>query len=440
MCVKVPSQQPHRVTRSRRAAVIAATALFMGIAACGNQDPAGVVTDAGAAGATDAGAEKTVHTTSCRTPGTVCDGIDVHACVGGQSGETLEACQEACSFGRCTSLACAVAESKDAVRGCRFYGVQMDNIDSDDAQNLMLILSNDLPTATTAVVKVRSSSGDWEMLTSAIVPVGGGARIAINRPVLASGRTVSGAFRVDSNTPVLATEIVSDDVDRTSRSSGGTILRPLQALGLDHLALMFPQKNSLDVLANPGSRGGAGAITVVATADATHVRIGVKGLAMVDSGGLIDPQTTVTPTIAMDEGDVFQVFSAATDGDLSGTAIDADAPVAVFTGNIYTTYGYDVIGFRGGDLAMEQLPPTSSWGIEYVGARLSPQSGCDSWFGAESGYWRVIAADETDVTLTASFGVLVDPSDLQSGLPFHLRRGEARVVFHPRRFRFLRIP
>jgi IgGFc binding protein len=124
---------------------------------------------------------------------------------------------------------------------------------------------------------------------------------------------------------------------------------------------------------------------------------------------------------AMNEGDVLQIFSTAPDGDLTGSHISADVPIAVFSGNIYTTYGFKPSGFNGGDMAEEQLPPTASWGLEYIGARLSPQAKCDPFFGPGVGMWRVVAAGEgADVTISPAPGVSVEGANLVPGFKFHL--------------------
>ena len=47
--------------------------------------------------------------------------------------------------------------------------------------------------------------------------------------------------------------------------------------------------------------------------------------------------------------------------DLTGAAVTADAPVAVFAGNISTTYGSNVTGINSADMAHEQMPPVTSW-------------------------------------------------------------------------------
>lgn len=372
---------------------------------------------------------------SCARLPTACDGLVVHACIDGQMGPPLATCSDACSLGRCTTQACRRAEQfdqdgvkPDAARGCLFFGVQSDNIDSDDSENLMLVLSNSGVTAATAAIEVRVPDGGWQAQSAVTIPPGAGTRIELNRPMTQGGVTPLGAYRVDSDAPLLAIQIVSDDLDRSARSSGGTALRPVQALGMEYLAVTSPADGSPEVQRTAGSRDGAGAITVVATADTVvHARLTADAIAA--PGDALAP-APVEHAFPLHEGDVLQIFSASPHGDLTGSHIEADRPLAVFSGNVFTTYGYDVAGSNGGDLAQEQLPPLSSWHREYFGVRLSPQAGCDPFFGAGSGMWRIVAAETpTTVVLSPAAGASIDGPGLPAGLTFDLAAGESRTFF-----------
>ncbi|MES1205683.1 MAG: hypothetical protein ABUS79_07065 [Pseudomonadota bacterium] len=403
--------------------------------ACGHSPAAAPSSDGGGDvsedGHTDLRRDPIVTPPNCLSARTVCDGQTVRACVGNQPKGALQICgeTEACSLGRCTTPACEKAERLNGASGCRFYGVQSDNIDSDDSQDVMLIFTSASDQPTPVRVEMRQPGGRWEMLATAQVDVGGGGTVRFSRPVRDPGVVLAGAYRVDSDAPVFAVQIVSDDQNRDGHSSAGTVLRPVQALGFRHLAVTAPAAPTADVLGTPGSRGGAGAITVVATENATTVSIRPTSPASILPGGPNDPLPSVFD-VQMGEGDVFQMFSATAGGDLTGTAIDANAPVAVFSGNIYTTYGYAITGFNGGDLTQEQLPPTSSWGREYVGARLSPQAGCDPLFGKGAGLWRVVAAaNATKVELVPARGAVLDGGNLPPDLRFTLQQGESRTFF-----------
>jgi IgGFc binding protein len=426
-------------TRAAGAAFTLALAASASVASggCGNGDGGSTGASDGARDGsdsqidlvTDAGIDASVIVPSCLLARAVCDGSDLRACVAGMPGNVIDTCPDACSLGRCTTLACAEVERAEGARGCRFYGAQVDNVDSDDRRNLMVILSNARSIATRARVEVRDPDLAWETLIEVVIPANGGSRIEINRPLLESGLARAGAYRIESDGPVLAVQLISDDSDHSARSSGGTALRPLQALGDSYLAITYPGLGSQEVLRTTGSRGGAATISVIGTSASTVVQLGLTAGAVSISGVVLDPPPP-NYQVTLDEGDVFQVFSSAPDGDLTGTTIQADAPVAVFSGNIFTTYGYAVTGFNGGDLAEEQLPPKVSWGQEYIGARLSPQVGCDSFFGVGVGLWRVVAGEDgTSVQLLPAPGVSIDGKNLPAELTFQLDRGASQSFF-----------
>ena len=47
-----------------------------------------------------------------------------------------------CSLGRCISPSCAVAERQASLTGCLFYTAQLDNVDSDDVQPSLILVTN----------------------------------------------------------------------------------------------------------------------------------------------------------------------------------------------------------------------------------------------------------------------------------------------------------
>jgi len=337
-----------------------------------------------------------------------------------------------CTSGLCTSDACRDAEHHDLAQGCRFYAAQLDNIDSDDGKMMMLLLTNSDPVRSANFrVELRAPDGWTLAAPQGVVPAAGGAvRVEVGRPLLSNGYAQAGAFRITSDSPVLVTQIISDDDDRTSTSSSGTALLPAHALDRHYMALSFTQMAGDTVAATPGARDGAGVIAVVATRDGTTVHLTPKILTLVDHGVSYPGMPGEFYTASLDEGDVLQVFSYQAGGDLSGTTIDADQPVALFSGNIFTTYGHVMNGFDGGDMAIEQIPPLSAWGNEYIGARLAPQDGCDPFFMPGGGMWQVMAAqDNTRVTIAPSGGTLLQINHTTFSVPtqFVLNRGESSV-------------
>ena len=337
-----------------------------------------------------------------------------------------------CTSGLCTSQACTSAEQLDLARGCRFYAVQMDNIDSDDGKNMMLVLTNgSSETPANFRIELRSPDG-WELVAPQdVIATGQTARFEINRPILDPGLAPYAAFRITSDSPILAVQIVSDDSDRMSNSSSGTVLLPAHALGQAYMAMTFSQIDSEATMSTPGGRGAAGTITIVATADGTNVHLSPTTSTLVMAGTTYVPGASPDDLdLQLNEGDVWQVFSDTPGGDLSGTVITADHPVEVFSGNVFTTYGFEPYDFNGGDMAIEAMPPLSAWSQDYVGARLSPQDGCKPYFGDVGGLWQVLAAEDgTTVTISASpnTDLVVNNADMNQKTMFRLNRGKSMM-------------
>ena len=89
----------------------------------------------------------------------------------------------------------------------------------------------------------------------------------------------------------------------------------------------------------------------------------------------------------------FQVLNIKTDsegGDLTGTLVESDKPVAVFGGHEASVTSDRCCA----DHLEQQMFPTSTWGTTYIATKAYPR-------GVESDYWRIMAAeDDTQVSFT----------------------------------------
>jgi hypothetical protein len=332
-----------------------------------------------------------------------------------------------CSLKRCMPAPCAAAEANHtSLVGCTFYAYEAENVTSDaDRTSSVLVTNPGNDTATVVLeVPVRSASGalDWLVLTG--TPIG---RVSSRRLSL-SGRAVGGAgmfpsagFRVSSDRPVTVALVESDDRTQGEvSSSGGTMLWPLQSIGRHYRVMTYPQQETQAIGATPGSHGGAGRLAVVATQPGTHVTVALSGQAIAVSTGL----TTLGGPIVLDDGDVLQILSDAEGGDLSGTEIEADGRVAVFSGNVSTTYGTTASGINSPDMTLEQMPPIRAWSTTYVAAEVPPQANtCDSVLGASgASVWRIVATEtDTRVNFTAPSGVTGLPSSTITMAPGDVR-------------------
>jgi hypothetical protein len=321
-----------------------------------------------------------------------------------------------CSLKRCVSSACADAEGDHtSTVGCTFYAYEAENVASDaDRTSSVLVTNSGNDTATVVLeVPVRSPNGALEWLVLSGTPID---RVSSRRLTL-SGLAVRGAgmfpaagIRVSSDRPVTVALVESDDRTQGEvSSSGGTMVWPLQSIGKHYRVMTYPQQETQSVGATAGSYGGAGRLAVVATEPGTRVTVALSAHAMAVATGL----TTLGGPIVLDEGDVLQILSDAEGGDLSGTEIEADGRVAVFSGNISTSYGTTAAGINSPDMVHEQMPPMRAWSTTYIAAEVPPQANtCDSVLGASgASVWRIVAGEpETRVNFMAPSGVTGLPS------------------------------
>ncbi len=307
-----------------------------------------------------------------------------------------------CSLNRCTSSACATVErDKVGFAGCVFYTVEVNNVTSDVGTATSFVVTN--PGSATADVKLERHVGtSWSSAGTATIAGGAAARLPIaSLQIEESGGPQNGGLRLTADQPVTVAQIQSDDGNNRASSSGGTMLLPVQVLGRRHLVMVYPQKQTAAIAATPGSAGGAGRLLVVGTKAGTEVTLRVSAHASaVVLGSHVGVLAGGEYSLSMlGEGEVFQVWSGGDDQDLSGTEISASQPVAVFSGNITTTYGRTGIDVQSPDMVHEQMPPTAHWSLKYVAAALPPQAKtCDTLLGQPgTSLWRILSAHDDTV-------------------------------------------
>ena len=313
----------------------------------------------------------------------------------------------ACSRGRCVTAACATTErDRTTFSGCLFYTAEVDNVASDAAMPMSFLVTNAGADAATVTLEQAMEDGTW-MPTGAPVTIAGGGvgRLSVaGFKVEGSGVKIAGALRVSSSQPVTVAQIQSDDSGQNALSSGGTMVLPAHVLGQHYLAMTYPQVDTPAIDATPGGAGGPGRVLVVGTQPATHVTFIVsRSASAVVAGTLATVMHDIPYEFDLGEGDVFQAWSGGDKQDLSGSEIFADQPVAVFSGNITTTYGKTASGINSPDMVHEQMPPVFAWSYKYVAASLPPEAAtCDTLLGtAGASVWRMMAVnDNTRIDFT----------------------------------------
>ncbi len=354
---------------------------------------------------------------------------------------TPEACPDGttCHEGFC-SVPCERVQNDPSSIGCLFYALDMDqwswpSVEYDTSPYAIVAANTD--DHFQALVSVqRLEAGAWVDIEFAMVEPNSlhTFRIPGDSHVEDSGIGEAIAYRVTSDYPIIAYQF--NPIDTADQASNdASMLLPLHTLDRQYFAVSWHQLG-LPIL----DRESKGYVSVVATQDDTLVTIHPS----VDTvAGSTVPAIAAgdSYSVVLDDGDVLQVATQASAGDLTGTYILAGAPVAVFGGHECADVPYhcdwcrDSAGTTPGGLEPEheentcawcdhleeQIFPLSTWGTTFVAARVPVRSTGST---VEAVFWRVLASeDDTTVSIEERPGITLRfPAGM--GNPAVLDRGQ----------------
>jgi len=172
--------------------------------------------------------------------------------------------------------------------------------------------------------------------------------------------TVDGqAYRIESSVPITAYQFNPLDNQVEVYSNDASLLLPEHALGSEYTAVTGDAILLSMSQDDPDPVNAGAFVSVVATEDDTDIEVSANTL-------LLPGPTSVT----IDRGEVFTVVSdvtGANSGNLSGSRITADRPVAVFSGNVATAVPASTQNCCA-DHIEHQMPPHEAWGTAYAAA------------------------------------------------------------------------
>jgi hypothetical protein len=359
-------------------------------------------------------------------PGTLaCDGHDVVECDGdGQLGDVVETCadDQVCSSGQCMS-ACAQAERERSNVGCEYWAVDLDNeysqFNDAAAEQFAIALANTSGHAVSVTVEQNDAEpgAPRQLSTVATATIQPDSLTVIELPrrevdgsLLGQGEgpgtmLSSRAYRVRTDFPVVAYQF---NPIVQSFSNGASLLIPTSGLDGDYHVLGWPTANPI---AGPFQIPGIpdhSFVTVVGVDDApvnVEVRLGGP---IVGGGGIPASETGMTIEVELGAFDVLNLESDGIPGDLTGTRVTADGPIAVFSGGERGIVPYDVMPPAptdwDGDVCCtehfeQQVFPRSALGMEFVTTRSPIRS--TSATNPEADVWRVLATAPNTVVTTS---------------------------------------
>lgn len=372
-----------------------------------------------------------------------CSASGVEQCQADGAGfELVTACDAkaglACQGQSCVNL-CAEATSRRSNVGCEYWAADLDNAalgasSNAAGQQFAVVVSNpqrDVPALVT-ITQDDGVVGGPEVVsvaTQGVVPPGG-LRVFKLGPREVDGSadgtfdtgtgTALGrrAYRVVSDFPVVAYQFNPLDNENVF-SNDASLLKPVSALGAAtpgamapaYVVLGWPQTIAKTEDPNTDFNSNLRAfLTVVGTRPRTHVK--VTSAARVIPGGLVS-ETPVGGTIELDL-DAYDVLNLETgdfNADFTGSLIEADGPLVVFSGSEASdapSFSRLAERYCCADHLEDQLDPLRTVGKSYVAAhgpsrtRTLRAAGGEVDVILEPDYFRILAVREGETVVKTS--------------------------------------
>lgn len=222
----------------------------------------------------------------------------------------------------------------------------MFNANYSGAQQLSLFITADVPTTGEVTIPGLGFSTPFSVtppaVTTVVIPLG--AEVRTSDVVESKGIHVTAL-----------NEVTVYGLNRIPYTTDAYLGLPTDILGTEYIVLAY--------------KGGGTQFAIAAVQNGTTVTITPS----VTTGG----RTGGIPyNIAMNQGQTYQLTNTGGAADLSGTIITSDKPIAVFGSNrcvnIPPGYGYC-------DHIVEQLPPTVTWGKNFVTIPLARRMNGDTF-------------------------------------------------------------
>lgn len=384
-----------------------------------------------------------------------CEGNSVVECdENGQPGELIEDCDSAsgsvCAEGECVD-ACAVADDTPSNIGCEFWAVDLPNsrgIDDASTQAWGVVLANAGETPASVIIERNIAElGEPESLfvvAQTTIPSGELETIELPRAELTGWTEATeeppgppgtwksnNAFRITATAPIVVYQFNTFTNDFSNDAS---LLLPSSGLGKVHRAIGYATANPIAPIPIAGIPDRS-SVTVVAIEDGTNIEIRPGTTTLSDMVGIPVGMPGQPFDVYLNRWEVVNIASSGIPGDMTGTVVEADKPVAVFSsGERAIAPTYDIPGMPeppnwDGELCCtdhieEQVFPASSLGSQFV-ITHSPERSGGGW--VEPDLLRFMAVAEP-ASVTTSLPPPRDQFELQPGEVFDTWAQEDFVV------------
>ncbi len=198
-------------------------------------------------------------------------------------------------------------------------------------------------------------------------------------------------------------------------SADAAVIFPVEALGSEYYALCYePHVDIRQSLCGSFFNGKNSEFVVVASEDQTQVTITPSKVT-----DQLKP-ANIPYTITLNRGELYQVQSMnmpnlAGQGDLTGTYIKSDKPIALYSGSWSTTVPNTSVSAW--DHLYEQIPPLRSWGRKFVTVPIKYR---------EKDTYRILASvDQTTVKIVGKTTVVINKGEFYE---FMLNSNEPSLI------------
>ncbi|MFO7566934.1 MAG: IgGFc-binding protein [Enhygromyxa sp.] len=387
-----------------------------------------------------------------------CQGNSIYTCdENGEPGEHVEDCDsgagEVCSAGTCAN-ACDVAGDTPSNIGCEFWAVDLPNtrgLDDASKEPWGVVLANAGQTPANVIIERNIAAlgepPNLVVLDQSSIPPGLLKTVQLPRAEITgwtpdteeppgptgTAKTNNG-FRITSTAPIVVYQFNTFTNDFSNDAS---LLLPSSGLGTVHRVIGYPTANPIAPIPIAGVPDRS-SVAVIGTQDATEVKIrpGTTTASDMISIPLADPGEELI--IYLNKWEVVNIASTGIPGDMTGTVVESNKPVAVFSSGeraIAPSYGPEGIPTPPGwdpqesnlcctDHIEEQVFPATSLGSKFV-ITHSPTRGNGVW--SEPDILRFMAVAEP-ATVTTSLPPPRDSFTLQPGEMFETWTQEDIIV------------
>ena len=303
---------------------------------------------------------------------------------------------------------CALAALMRSSVGCVYYAVDTNPIHSFVPGDYAVAVSNIDDTATANVVVEVNNGGTWSTVSGGsftVAPLSLKTLVLPHRYTNDSALYAGGAYRVTSDLPVIAYQFNPLD-GSSSYLSDASLLLPVSAYDRYFRVPAWPY--------GPADQSNSGYPAHIQIVAAEHTTVQVTSPILTKaSNGIPALQPNVVHSFTMEQGDYLQLTVQNYMDSFTGTYVEADKPVAVFTSNdcanVPASSSYCCC-----EHLEEQVFGLQTWGMHYVASRV-PQR------GAEPAIWQILASEPNT---TISF----DAAAQVTGLPPSVTLGAGESV------------